>query len=354
MPKQILKITDQRAVFKRRPIYLGELPEIEKFPVGQLTEYEIQSYAYADSMGDFDEHIKFSLKEGNIQGFNTWFVFNQFAEVESDGEVVYPLEEQTAAQTLVVTQDTILKRRPVPSTELTEEEMYKAPKGMTFELHSYAYADTKGEFKDHVRFAINEPEQYIRGLSTWYIYEQHGQVKFDGTVVYPLPTNPATPSPPQGGSTPAPPPSPSPGHYRGKALQIPGHGTVHTDQPIIAGGTFTWGEATHGGERIPQNTQHANNIIALARQLQKARQQIGKPFRITSWYRPDPWNRLARGAKRSQHLEGRGVDIVVAGYMGADLARMFVSWWPGGLGIYPGNRKHILHLDVGPKRKWGF
>jgi len=348
---QILKITDQRAVLKRRPVYVGELPEAEKFPVNQLTQYEIQSYAYADSFGHFDEHIKFTLKEGNIKGFNTWFIFNRFAEVEFDGQVVYPLEEQTAAQVLEITQDTVLKRRPVQSSELVEEETYKAPKGMTFELHSYAYADTKGEFNDHVRFAINIPEQYIRGLSTWYVYEQHAQVKFDDAVVYPLPPQAATPA-----AAPAAPPvaSAAPQQFKGKAIQVPGKGTVYTDQPIISGGTFTWGEATHGGSRIPQSAQHADNIVALATQLQKARQQIGRPFRVTSWYRPDPWNRRAGGARRSQHLEGRGIDIVVAGYMGADLAKMLVSWWPGGLGIYPGNRRHILHLDVGPKRKWGF
>jgi hypothetical protein len=353
MTKQVLKILDQRAVLKRRPICVGDLPESDKFAINQIKDYEIQSYAYADSFGDFDEHIKFTLKDGNINGFNTWFVFNRFAEVEFDGEVVYPLEEQTAAQILELTHDTVLKRRPIASSELAEEEMYKVPKGMTFDLHSYAYADTKGTFNNHIRFAINDPEQYIRGLSTWYVYEQHGQVKLDNTVVYPVTGAALGVKPATTGTTP-PPSTPATGQYKGKALQVPGKGTVYTDQPIIPGGTFTWGEATHGGERIPQNAAHANNIVALATQLQKARTQIGKSFRVTSWYRPDPWNRRAGGARRSQHLEGKGIDIVVEGYMGKDLARQLVSWWPGGLGIYGGNRQHILHLDVGAKRQWGF
>lgn len=352
---QILKITDPRAVLKRRPVYVGDLPEADKFPVNELTQYEIQSYAYADSFGDFDEHIKFSLKDGSIKGFNTWFVFNRYAEVEFDGQVVYPLEEQTAAQVLEITQDTILKRRPVPSSELAEEELYKASKGMTFELHSYAYADAKGNFNNHIRFAINNQEQYIRGFSTWYVYNLHAQVKFDDAVVYPLPVAPAPTTPtPVATAKPQTQAPAAPVQYKGKAIQVPGKGTVYTDQPIIPGGSFTWGDATHGGVRVPQNAQHANNMVALATQLQKARNQIGRPFRVTSWYRPNPWNARAGGARRSQHLEGKGVDIVVAGYMGADLARQFVSWWPGGLGIYPGNRRHILHLDVGPKRKWGF
>lgn len=358
MTKQILKVTDSRAIFKRRPIYAGHLPVIEQYKVEAGQEYEIQSYAYADSMGDFDEHIKFTLKNGSVAGFNTWFIFNRFAEVVFDGEVVYPLEEQTAAQILDVTHDTVLKRRPVPASELADEEMFKATKGMTFDLHSYAYADTTGDFSDHIRFAINNPEEYIRGLSVWYAYELHAQVKFDDTVVYPIPeiiknagpndqTKPVVPSKP----TPQPPAK----TFTGTKIQLPGgKGTVFSDQPIVAGGTFTWAQATHRATRIPQTVEHVNNMIKVATQLEKARQQIGKPFRITSWYRPEPFNSRAGGARRSQHLSGGAVDIVVAGYMGKDLAAKLISWWPGGMGIYPGNRKHILHLDVGPKRKWGF
>jgi len=353
MTKKVLKILDNRAIFKRRPVYVGHLPDKEKYTeVTTETEYEIQSYAWADSAGDFDEHIKFTLKEGTLAGFNTWFIFNRFAEVEFDGEVVYPLEEQTAAQILEISEDTVLKRRPVSSSELADEEMYKAPKGMTFDLHSYAYADAKGEFNHHIRFAINDPEQYIQGLSTWYVYEPHAQVKLDDTVVYPLPK--VKGNAPAAAASAAAPVAVAAASFTGTGLQVPGMGTVYTDQPIISGGAFTWGEATHGGSRIPQNADHAKNIVTLATQLQKAREQIGKPFRVTSWYRPDPWNRRAGGARRSQHLEGKGIDIVVEGYMGGDLARQFVSWWPGGLGIYGGSRRHILHLDVGQKRKWGF
>lgn len=358
--KQILRITDNRAVLKRRPVYVGHLPEDEKYPVSEGTEYEIQSYAYADSFGDFDEHIKFTLKDTSIKGFNTWFVFNRFAEVDFNGEIVYPLEEQTAAQVLEITHDTILKRRPVPSSELAEEEMYKASKGDIFDLHSYAYADAQGEFNNHIRFAINDPEQYIRGISTWYVFEQHAHVKLDETVVYPLPgvkdldkkgttpAQPATPSQP----TPA---KPAPTTFSGKKIALPGgRGTVFTDQPVIQNGSFNWGQATHGGVRIPQSTQHVDNILRLAKELEKVRQKVGKPFRITSWYRPNPWNARAGGAKRSQHLGGGAVDIVVQGYSGKQLAALLWPTWPGGMGIYPGNRKHILHLDVGPKRKWGF
>jgi len=57
MTKQIIKITDSRAVLKRRPVYVGHLPQNKQFKVEAGAEYEIHFYAYADSAGDFDEHI---------------------------------------------------------------------------------------------------------------------------------------------------------------------------------------------------------------------------------------------------------------------------------------------------------
>jgi hypothetical protein len=347
MTKQILKITKD-AVFKRRPEPLGHLPDKEAYAVTAGTQFEIQSYAYADSLGDFDEHLKFTLKQGNLNGFNTWFVFNRLAEVEFDGEVVYPLEEQSATQILKITQDTILKRRPVQAAELVDEEEYRVTKGTTFELHSYAYADARGEFNNHIKFAIDNPDHYIRGLSTWYVYKAHAQVEFDGHVVYPL-TDLSI------GKAIAPPLQPSTSSPKGQKIILPGgKGTVYADQPIITGGSFSWSEATHSGSRVPQTVEHVNNIIALATQLEKARKQIGRPFRITSWYRPEPWNSRVGGAKHSQHLSGKAVDVVVAGYSGRELGKHLMGWWTGGLGIYPGNRQHILHLDIGVKRHWGF
>ncbi len=41
MTKQIIKITDSRAVLKRRPVYVGHLPQNEQFKVEAGAEYEI-------------------------------------------------------------------------------------------------------------------------------------------------------------------------------------------------------------------------------------------------------------------------------------------------------------------------
>ena len=54
--------------------------------------------------------------------------------------------------------------------------------------------------------------------------------------------------------------------------------------------------------------------------LQPAREAIGKPFVITSGYRP-PWlNRLINGAKDSRHMYGCAADFVVPT---ADLEQVF-------------------------------
>lgn len=117
---------------------------------------------------------------------------------------------------------------------------------------------------------------------------------------------------------------------------------------------FTWGEITHNGTRHIYNPQHANNAQLLALRLDGFREYVNKPFIVTSWYRPEPWNSRAGGAKNSQHLYGRGVDLKVLGMTGRELAELAVKYgWRGGIGVYtkvPG----IVHLDTGSPRKWGF
>lgn len=130
------------------------------------------------------------------------------------------------------------------------------------------------------------------------------------------------------------------------------------NQRIHESTTLTWKDATNGGERIPKSPEHVQNIISLAIELQKVNAQFerefGKPIKVVTWYRPEPWNSQEGGARRSTHLDGRGVDLIVEGHTGKELALRVAHWWPGGIGVYPGSREAILHLDIGAKRKWGF
>lgn len=115
---------------------------------------------------------------------------------------------------------------------------------------------------------------------------------------------------------------------------------------IVPGGNFTWWEATHGGSRMPPDQVTVDAIVRIAKLAQKARTQIGLPFNITSWYRPDPYNRRCGGAVNSQHKVGAAIDFLAEGWSGEKLFRAFDSWWPGGLGLYGGNRKNLCHLDA--------
>ena len=182
------------------------------------------------------------------------------------------------------------------------------------------------------------------------------RLNFDDDVVYPLPEARNRPVPvdtPAPSTTSATVASASK-TFSGPTIDLPGHGTVYLAQPIIPNGNFNWAEATKNGSRIPRTKAEVDNILALAKPLQQAREQLGRPFRVTSWYRPEPFNSRVGGARRSQHLGGRAADLVVSGMNGRQVARELIAWWPGGVGTYAGNRSHIIHLDVGPRRKWGF
>lgn len=246
--------------------------------------------------------------------------------------------------TLQILENTWLKQAPRQSSELTEAAKFSVHKGMSLPITEYGYGPESAgdDATAHVLVQLATP---LSNKAGWYAYQRHVAVMEGDRLIFPAPEDDRRTSDRALSKIPG---------YTGKKLKLPSGETVYTDQPIIAGGSFSWGEATHGATRPVQQLVHEKNIIRLAIALQKARTEIGKPFRVTSWYRPEPFNSNAGGARFSQHLGGGAVDIAVEGFSGAQLASRLVRWWPGGLGIYPGHRQHILHLDIGKKRKWGF
>ncbi len=428
MTQRLLRIT-RDTVLKLRSEQSSQLAAEEKFDVKADTTFEIQSYAYADVNGDFNGHIKFTLRDRVIRGLNTWFVSSLHAQVEFDGVVVYPIEDQEGVYILHINVDTVLKLRPLPSSVLPADALFSVKQGLSLPLHSYAFADNRGDFNSHIRFALRDRDDFFRGLSTWYAYDRHVYVEYDGKVVYPpedpnifvlritnntvlkrrpvdasqLPAEDKISIPAgrtykldsyayadnqgsfnghikftfkyskdnirefntwyvydghaqveRAGKVVYPLPKPGSPTYTGKAFKLPGNAsTFYTDQPIIPGGSFTWGDATHDATRIPDTVTIVNNMIALARELQKARDQIGRPFLINSWYRPPAINASVGGVSNSQHLYGKAIDFQVDGYSGRSLANAVMLWWNGGVGIYS-NLPDVIHLDIGPRRVWGF
>ncbi|MEB3232140.1 MAG: D-Ala-D-Ala carboxypeptidase family metallohydrolase, partial [Leptolyngbyaceae bacterium] len=121
----------------------------------------------------------------------------------------------------------------------------------------------------------------------------------------------------------------------------PSRWTPHNIQiaaSIIPNGNFTWAEATRGGQRMPPDQATVDAIVRIAKLAQQARNQIGRPFVITSWYRPPAINAAVGGATFSRHVVGDAIDYYVEGFTGRDLYNVLSPWWPGGLGLYGGSR----------------
>ncbi|OKH16916.1 D-Ala-D-Ala carboxypeptidase family metallohydrolase [[Limnothrix rosea] IAM M-220] len=121
---------------------------------------------------------------------------------------------------------------------------------------------------------------------------------------------------------------------------------------IIPNGSFTWLEATHGGKRLPTSQATVDAIIRIARLAQQARDRLGRPMIVTSWYRPPAINRAVGGASRSRHIVGDAIDFVVSGLSGNQIYWTLDPWWPGGLGRYR-SFPNLGHIDARPYRaRW--
>jgi N-acetylmuramoyl-L-alanine amidase/Peptidase M15 len=110
-------------------------------------------------------------------------------------------------------------------------------------------------------------------------------------------------------------------------------------------------EATHGEfARTPMaNSQIARNILDLAAELDKLREELGHPIGVTSWYRPPAINAAVGGVADSQHIHGCAADIYPLSDM--DIYE-FQNWvderWFGALGT--GAHLGFVHVDMRNKK----
>jgi hypothetical protein len=95
---------------------------------------------------------------------------------------------------------------------------------------------------------------------------------------------------------------------------------------------FTLGEAVW----LPQWQIHAvpneiiyRNILRMADVMQEIRDYFDRPINVHSWWRPQEYNKLIGGAKRSMHLLGSAVDFSIVGIpcneVKLDLEKMLVE-----------------------------
>jgi uncharacterized protein YcbK (DUF882 family) len=117
---------------------------------------------------------------------------------------------------------------------------------------------------------------------------------------------------------------------------------------------FTVAEVTQNDKRrIPTNKTHQQNILRIAAELDKIRDDWGSPIGVTSWYRPPAVNASVKGAKNSQHLNGSAVDICPIGGDVYKLQKWLDKRWDMALGY--GAKKGFVHLDLrnpGQRIRW--
>ena len=107
------------------------------------------------------------------------------------------------------------------------------------------------------------------------------------------------------------------------------------------------------GRAIPNNL--LVNIVELAKNLQVLRDAVNKPISITSGYRSPEHNAKIKGAKNSQHVQGKAVDIKIKGLTPKEVALIIEGLIEsgkikqGGVGVYA----TWVHYDIRNKKiRW--
>ncbi|MEO1067857.1 MAG: D-Ala-D-Ala carboxypeptidase family metallohydrolase [Cyanobacteria bacterium J06638_6] len=137
---------------------------------------------------------------------------------------------------------------------------------------------------------------------------------------------------------------PRPTHWTPKNIQL--------DASIVPNANFTWAEATRGGSYLPSDQATVEAIVRIAALAQQARDRIGRPFIITSWYCPAEISRRLGGASRSRFVVGDAIDFYCVGLTGSQVYWALDPWWPGGLGRYD-QFPALVHIDGrGSKARW--
>lgn len=127
-------------------------------------------------------------------------------------------------------------------------------------------------------------------------------------------------------------------------VNVPEFGTVKMGDKIPGQGTYTWADATHGGERVPDSKQVMSGIIWSAQVLEQLGKLHGVRFVHTSWYRDPSTNlRVSSSGAHGPHTTGTAVDF----YCDSDaiMAKVYADLnanWPGGVAIKVSS---FVHLD---------
>lgn len=140
------------------------------------------------------------------------------------------------------------------------------------------------------------------------------------------------------------------GSKTGRSMKLPTGEIVYANQHIVDGIPLTWGEATKGCTRIPTSKEYVANAIKLAKTWGVVRDKFGSPLSITSGYRPPLVNSSVGGAKNSQHLYFRALDMIPQNGDFKKLLDVLKASNFTGIGdaVFMGRNKGFLHADIRP------
>ena len=116
---------------------------------------------------------------------------------------------------------------------------------------------------------------------------------------------------------------------------------------------FSLSEFNKRNYNVP--TDVLRNLIELAKNLQVLRDEVKKPIKITSGYRPAELNAKVGGATKSRHITGEAADFKIEGYTPKQVAAIIEKliaagkMKQGGIGTY----STWVHYDVrGTAARW--
>lgn len=136
------------------------------------------------------------------------------------------------------------------------------------------------------------------------------------------------------------------GSKTGIAKRLPGYNTlVYEHEYIRPGVPLTWGECTKGMSRWPTQKVEVDNAKRLAQVFGEVRQKYGTPIIITSGFRPPAVNREQRGAKYSQHILFKALDLVPKDRNLPKLLQVLRNT-PSVIRIGRGEKRGFLHMDI--------
>ena len=131
-----------------------------------------------------------------------------------------------------------------------------------------------------------------------------------------------------------------------------GADTSKTNNTTKVAAVGSFGRLSPNGLRV----QHSKVQVAclkpgVLRILKQVERRYGKKPIITSGYRSPKGNRRAGGARNSQHIFCKAVDIQVEGVSKWNLAK-YLRTLPGRGGVGTYCRTKSVHFDIGSKRDW--